>query len=118
MDHKFASDYIRNMHKMFFLGDLQYLYLDACYDMNDAEEAFLFVEALEKCYLILDTTQKLLTSNLYEKLKNSMDEPATNASWGARSGTADDREDLSEIISAELIKPGNQGDSFDEQNFK
>ena len=34
------------------------------------------------------------------------------SSWGARSGTEDDRVDLNEIISAELIKTGNHGECF------
>ena len=40
------------------------------------------------------------------------DESAHDASWGTRSGTDDDRDDLNEIISAELNKTGNHGDSF------
>ena len=39
---------------------------------------------------------------------------ASNASWGsgARSGDEDDKKDLSEIITAELIKTANHGNSF------
>ena len=37
---------------------------------------------------------------------------AKGASWGARSGTEDDRVGLNEIISAELIKTENHGDCF------
>ena len=32
--------------------------------------------------------------------------------WGSRSGTENDRDDLNEIISAELIKTENHGDCF------
>ena len=39
------------------------------------------------------------------------------AGWGARSGAEDDRVDLNEIISAELIKTGNHGDCFAKSEY-
>ena len=45
---------------------------------------------------------------------------ASNASWGwgARSGNQDDKDDLSDIITAELIKTGNPGDYFWSKTLK
>ena len=43
-------------------------------------------------------------------LENVSAMSAHDASWGARSGTEDDRDDLNEIITVELIKPENHGD--------
>merc|ERR1711971_108810 len=56
------------------------------------------------------STRELQTSS--GKLRNATAaEYFSNASWGwgARSGNDDDKDDLSEIIKAELIKTGNHG---------
>ena len=39
------------------------------------------------------------------------------AAWGARTGVEDDKEDLKEIITAELIHPGNNGKFVCFQHF-
>ena len=39
------------------------------------------------------------------------------AGWGIRGGKEDDKDDLTEIITAELIKTGNHGDSVGQKCF-
>ena len=56
------------------------------------------------------STFTLQTSD--DQLRNAKGESASNASWGARNGSEEDRDYLEGIIKAELIKPENHGKSF------
>lgn len=67
-DDDFARRYLMGLNQRFPVKDLQYLFLDACYNQYDVEEKDAFVQATGDLYSTLQLGPKLMTSTLHTRL--------------------------------------------------